>query len=67
MRMVCGNGQSGLTDNFSIERVDVTSGAHSLFYGNSNPGGAVNMVSKQARFRQTFARSSTGPLFTVRS
>jgi len=51
-------GQSGLTDNFSVERVDVTSGAHSLLYGNSGGGGVINLVSKQARFRQDFGRVS---------
>ncbi len=51
-------GQSGLTDNFSVERVDVTYGAHSLFFGNSGGGGTINMVSKQARFRQSFARAT---------
>jgi outer membrane receptor protein involved in Fe transport len=51
-------GQSGLTDNFSVERVDVTSGAHSLLYGNSGGGGVINMVSKQARFHRTFGRTS---------
>lgn len=49
-------GTTGLTDNFSVERVDVTSGAHSLLYGNSGGGGTINIVSKQARFGRDFAR-----------
>lgn len=49
-------GRSQQTDNFSIERVDVTSGAHSLLYGDSGGGGVINSVSKQARFNRNFAR-----------
>jgi outer membrane receptor protein involved in Fe transport len=49
-------GRSQQTDNFSIERVDVTSGAHSLLYGDSGGGGVINSVSKQGRFNRNFAR-----------
>ena len=49
-------GATGLSDNFSVERVDVTAGAHSLLYGNSGGGGVINMVSKQARFGREFGR-----------
>ncbi len=49
-------GATGLTDNFSVERVDVTSGPHSLLYGDVSGGGVINIVSKQGRFNRKSAR-----------
>ncbi len=40
----------GFTTNFDLERVEVINGPQSLLYGFSGAGGAVNLVSKQARF-----------------
>lgn len=40
----------GFTSNYDIERVEVINGPQSLLYGFSGAGGAINLVSKQARF-----------------
>ncbi len=45
-------GSNGTTGNFDIERVEVINGPQSLLYGTGGAGGVVNMVSKQALFRQ---------------
>jgi outer membrane receptor protein involved in Fe transport len=41
---------SGISSNFSTERVEVISGPQSLLYGVSGSGGVINMILKQARF-----------------
>jgi outer membrane receptor protein involved in Fe transport len=51
------NGVIGATDNFSVERAEVTRGANSLLYGDVGGGGVANIVSKQARFGHPFARA----------
>ena len=40
----------GFTTNYDLERVEVINGPQSLLYGFSGAGGAINLVSKQARF-----------------
>jgi outer membrane receptor protein involved in Fe transport len=41
---------TGITDNFSIERVDVVEGPQSILYGSVGGGGVINTVSKRASF-----------------
>jgi outer membrane receptor protein involved in Fe transport len=40
---------SGFTSSFDVERVEIINGPQALLYGFSGAGGAVNIVSKQAR------------------
>lgn len=44
---------SGLTDNFSIDRVENIEGPQSLLYGSVGGGGVINSSSKRAQFNQT--------------
>lgn len=41
---------TGLTDSYSIERVELIEGPQSLLYGAVGGGGVINTVSKRARF-----------------
>jgi outer membrane receptor protein involved in Fe transport len=50
------NGVIGATDNFSVERGEITRGANSLLYGDVGGGGVANLVSKQARFGRNTVR-----------
>lgn len=42
----------GFTSNFDIERIEIVNGPQSLLYGFSGAGGAINLVTKRARFDQ---------------
>ena len=42
------------TDNFSTERVEVVRGPAALLYGDGEPGGLVNITSKQANAQSNF-------------
>lgn len=44
---------TGLTDGFSIERVELIEGPQSLLYGAVGGGGVINVVSKRANFENT--------------
>ena len=41
-------------DGYNIQRVDIVKGANSLIYGQADPGGKVNSVSKEAMYGSTF-------------
>jgi iron complex outermembrane receptor protein len=42
----------GVVDTADVERFEVVSGPASVFYGNSAPGGLINIVTKQPNSRQ---------------
>src|SRR4051812_33116532 len=45
-----GRTTTGLTDNFSVDRVEVIEGPQSILYGSVGGGGVTNTVSKRAQF-----------------
>lgn len=53
--LLYGNGSLGQIDPYMLERVEVIRGPASVLYGQANPGGMVNLVSKRpsdARIRE---------------
>ena len=59
---------TGITNNFSVERVELIEGPQSLLYGSVSGGGVVNSISKRATFNQRkgSARIVTDSYGTVR-
>jgi len=41
------------SDNFSMERIDVTRGPNAVLFGISNPGGIINLTPKRAQLNKT--------------
>ncbi|MEN9633445.1 MAG: hypothetical protein RL077_1849 [Verrucomicrobiota bacterium] len=55
------NGVYGMhvaVDNFSVDRVEHIQGPASVLYGNAQPGGVINTITKQAILGQRFAAIS---------
>jgi len=48
--LIFGSGSFGQIDPYLLERIEVMKGPASVLYGQANPGGIVNMVSKMPSF-----------------
>jgi len=52
MALIAGRDANATIDPYRLERIDVIKGPASVLYGQSGPGGIVNLVSKVPRFVQ---------------
>lgn len=64
-----GRGFGGSRDVAGIERIEILKGPGAALFGRGEPGGTINIVTKQARFGSTFASlsASYGSFETFRS
>ena len=64
-----GRGFGGQRDLAGIERVEILKGPAAALYGRGEPGGTVNLVTKQARLGETFGtvQAQTGSFDTQRA
>lgn len=49
-----GDSFAGMTDMANIERVEVLKGPASVLYGRAEPGGVINLVTKQPTFKERY-------------
>ena len=61
-----GRGFGGPRDVSSVERVEILKGPNAALFGRGEPGGTINLVSKQAQFEPAAALSLTAGSFDTR-
>ncbi|MFN5784281.1 MAG: TonB-dependent receptor plug domain-containing protein, partial [Novosphingobium sp.] len=62
-----GRGFGGPRDVAGIERIEILKGPNAALFGRGEPGGTVNIVTKQARFDETDLPPSEWPNFYFRN